>query len=65
MFNPTPSINYVCLCKQLSVYHEIHRQIDGLENIILNEVTQSQRKHTWNALTNKWILAQKLGLTKI
>ena len=30
-----------------------------LENIILSEVTQSQ-KNTHNAVTDKWILAQKL-----
>jgi hypothetical protein len=29
-----------------------------LENIILSEVTQSQ-KNTWYALTDKWILAKK------
>ena len=33
-----------------------------LENIILNEVTQAQKNHTWYALTYKWILAQKLGI---
>jgi hypothetical protein len=32
----------------------------NLENIILNEVTQSQ-KNT-HALTDQWILAQKLGI---
>jgi hypothetical protein len=35
-----------------------------LENIILSEVTQSQ-KNTWYALTDKWILAQKLAIPKI
>jgi hypothetical protein len=35
-----------------------------LENIMLSEVNQSQ-KNTWCALTNKWILAQKLGIPKI
>jgi hypothetical protein len=34
-----------------------------LENI-LSEVTQSQRRK-WYALTDMWILAQKLGITKI
>jgi hypothetical protein len=34
-----------------------------LENIILSEVTQSQ-KNTY-ALTDKWILSQKLGIPKI
>jgi hypothetical protein len=33
-----------------------------LENIIMSEVTQSQKKkkkpHTWYALIDKWILAQ-------
>jgi len=33
-----------------------------LENIILSEVTQSQKKHTWYALIDKWILAQMLEL---
>jgi hypothetical protein len=36
-----------------------------LENIILNEVTQAQKNHTWYALTYKWILAQKLGIPKL
>ena len=36
-----------------------------LENIILSEVTQSQKEHTWYAFTDKWILAQKLRITKI
>ena len=35
-----------------------------LENIILNEVTQSQ-KNTWCALTDKCILAHMLGIPKI
>ena len=35
-----------------------------LENIILSEVTQSQ-KNTQYALTDKWILAQKFGIPKI
>jgi len=32
-----------------------------LENIMLSEVTQSQ-KNTWYALIDKWILAQMLEL---
>jgi len=36
----------------------------GLENI-LSEVTQLQKKHTWHAVTDKWILAQKLKLPNI
>jgi hypothetical protein len=36
-----------------------------LENTILSEVAQSQKEHTWYALTDKWILAQMLGLPKI
>ena len=35
-----------------------------LENIILSEVTQSQ-KHTWYVLIGKWILAPKLRILKI
>ena len=35
-----------------------------LENIILSEVIQSQ-KNTGYALTDKWILAQKLRIPKI
>jgi hypothetical protein len=35
-----------------------------LESIILNEVTQSQ-KNSNDVLTDKWILAQKLRITKI
>jgi hypothetical protein len=33
-----------------------------LESIILSEVT---KEHTWYALTNKWLLAQKLEIPKI
>jgi len=36
-----------------------------LGNIILSELTQLQKTHTWYALTDKWILAPKLGLPKI
>ena len=36
-----------------------------LENIMLSEVTQIIKGHTWYALTDKWILAQKLGIPKI
>jgi hypothetical protein len=35
-----------------------------LENIILSEVTQLQ-KNTWYVLTDKWILARKLQITKM
>jgi len=34
------------------------------ENIILSEVTQSTKEYTWYALTDKWILAQKLRSPK-
>ena len=30
-----------------------------LENIILSEVTQTQKNHIWYILTNKWILIKK------
>jgi hypothetical protein len=36
-----------------------------LENIILSEVTQSQKTYTSYALTDKQILAQKSGISKI
>jgi hypothetical protein len=37
-----------------------------LENIILMiEVAQSQKTHTWCALTDNWILAQKLRTPNI
>jgi len=36
-----------------------------LENIILSEVTQSQKNTKWCVLTGKWILAQKLKLPKM
>jgi hypothetical protein len=36
-----------------------------LENIIPREVTQSRKEHIWYALTDKWILAQKLRIPKI
>jgi hypothetical protein len=39
----------------------------GLENIILSEVTQSQKNThgIWYTLIDKWILAQKFGIPKI
>jgi hypothetical protein len=36
-----------------------------LENIILSEVTEITKEHTTYALIDKWILAQKLGISKI
>jgi hypothetical protein len=36
-----------------------------LEDIILSEVIQSQKEHRLYALTDKWILAQKLRIPKI
>jgi hypothetical protein len=36
-----------------------------LENIMLSEVTQIIKGHTWYALTDKWILAQKLRIPNI
>jgi hypothetical protein len=36
-----------------------------LENIILSEVTQTQKNHTWYVFTDKWILAQKLRIPTI
>ena len=36
-----------------------------LEDIILNEVTQSKKQVTLYALTDKWILFQKLRIPKI
>ena len=36
-----------------------------LENTIPSEVTQSQKNHTWYALTEKWILTQKFIIPKI
>jgi hypothetical protein len=35
-----------------------------LENTILSVVTQSQKNHTWCALTDKWILPQKAQNTQ-
>jgi len=35
-----------------------------LENIILSEVTQSQKEHTWYALTDNWIIAPKAWNTQ-
>ena len=35
-----------------------------LENTIPSVVTQSQKNHTWCALTDKWILAQKAQNTQ-
>jgi len=39
--------------------------MDGLENIILSEVTQLQKTHTWYALTDKWVIVQKFRILKI
>ena len=36
-----------------------------LENIILSDVTQFTKEHTWYTLTDKYILAQKLEIPKI
>ena len=46
-----------------------------LENVILSEVTQSQKKNktkknnnkkpTWYILTDKWILGKKIGIPMI
>jgi hypothetical protein len=36
-----------------------------LENIILSEVTQSQKVHTGYALSDKWLLGQKIRIPKI
>jgi hypothetical protein len=40
-----------------------------LENIILSEVTQTQKRHAWYVFTNKWILGppppKKFRITKI
>jgi hypothetical protein len=36
-----------------------------LDDIILNEITQSQKKSLDHALTGKWILVQKLRIPKI
>ena len=37
-----------------------------LENSILSEVIQSQKEYTWyDTHTDKWILAQKLGIPNI
>jgi hypothetical protein len=36
-----------------------------LENIILSEVTQSQKNTQWYALTDKWILPYNLRIPKI
>ena len=31
----------------------------------MSEVTQSQKEHSWFKLTDKWILTQKFGKSKI
>jgi hypothetical protein len=36
-----------------------------LENIFLNEVTQSKKEHTWYALIDKLLLAKKLRILKV
>jgi hypothetical protein len=36
-----------------------------LEEVILSEVTQFTEEHTWYALTDKCVLAQKLRIPKI
>ena len=33
--------------------------MDGLENISLSKVTQTQKMHTWYVLTDKWIFTIK------
>jgi hypothetical protein len=36
-----------------------------LDNIILSEVTQITKEHTWYILSDKWILAQNFRILKI
>ena len=36
-----------------------------LESVILSEVTQSQKKAHGYALTDKWVLSQKLKINKL
>ena len=35
-----------------------------LENTILREATQTQKRHAWYVLTNKWILEKKVQNTQ-
>jgi len=43
----------------------ILRQMDGTRKYHPEWGNSVTKKHTWYALTGKWILAQKLGLPKI
>jgi len=45
--------------------HKIHRPIDGTRKYHPELVNSITKNRTWYALTDKWILAQKLELLKI
>ena len=45
--------------------HDILRQMNGTRKYHPEWGNPVTKEHTWNALTDKWILAQKLQISKI
>ena len=68
------SLNIVMVQKMWYIYYSLVKNNDfmkfsckwmEIKNIILSEVTQSQKEHTWHVLTDKWILGKNLGMPTI
>jgi len=55
--------NGILLSYQKQWLHEILRHIDGTRKYHLEWWKSVTKEHTWYVLTNKWILAQRLGIT--
>jgi hypothetical protein len=48
-----------CLAIKNNAFMKFAGRWMNLENIILSEVTQSQKNHTWYVLTVKWVLGKE------
>jgi len=57
--------NGILLSYQKQWLYEIHTQLDGTGKCHPEWGNPVTEKHTWYALTDKWILAQKLRMSKI
>jgi hypothetical protein len=51
--------------ESIKFFHEIRRQMDGTRKYRPDWVNPVTEEHTWYALTDKWILAQKFRIPKI
>ncbi|MFP9036128.1 hypothetical protein ACLI2Q_18870, partial [Enterococcus faecalis] len=56
--------NGILLSYQKQWFLEIRRQMDGTREYHPERGNPISEKHTWYALTDKWILVQKLKLPK-